>query len=77
MTIGRTTINIRTHYLIWHGNILQKKINKRKLSTGGGQFIAYADDIVVVAKARRVMKNIIKEIIEQIAQMGLKLNEEK
>lgn len=56
---------------------ITKKINKGNLRTGGGQIIAYADDIVIMAKNRSITKKMLEEIADKGEKIGLRINEEK
>lgn len=53
-----------------------RNVNKRTLRTGGGQIVAYADDVVIMTKRREIMKNI-EEIVHEGEKIGLKINETK
>lgn len=54
-----------------------RKINRGNIRTGGGQLIAYADDIVIVAKTRSILKKMLEEIITVGEEFGLAINENK
>lgn len=69
-SLSATLFNLALEYVV-------RKINKGTLRTKGGQIIAYADDIVLVTKRRRIMKDMINEIIEEGKEIGLRLNEDK
>lgn len=69
-SLSALLFNIALEYVL-------RNISKGTLRTRGGQLIAYADDIVLVTKNRRIMKEMLLEIVEEGAKMGLKLNENK
>lgn len=54
-----------------------RKVNKGTLRARGGQVIAYADDIVVIAKRREILSEMVEEIVNEGNKVGLKINENK
>ncbi|CAG9829791.1 unnamed protein product [Diabrotica balteata] len=68
--LSTTLFNLALEYVL-------RNINKGNLRTRGGQIIAYADDIVIIAKNRKIMKEMLEEIREKGEVMGLRLNQEK
>ena len=68
--LSATLFNLALEYVV-------RKINTGTLRTRGGQIIAYADDIVLVTKRRKIMKDMLSEIIEEGKKIGLEINEDK
>ncbi|XP_056632297.1 uncharacterized protein LOC130442196 isoform X3 [Diorhabda sublineata] len=50
---------------------------RNKGESGGGQIIAYADNIVLVNKRKSIMETILKEIVTEGKRMSSKINENK
>src|SRR3978361_1936150 len=69
-SLSATLFNLALEYVT-------RNINKGTVRTRGGQLVAYADDIVLITKRRRTMKEMLEEITEEGGKMGLKLNEDK
>lgn len=69
-TISAIIFNIALEYVT-------RKINKGTLRTRGGQLIGYADDVVILAKRRDIMVEMLQEIITEGKKMGLEINKQK
>ena len=69
--LSATLFNLALEY------VLRKVSKKGTLRTRGEQIIAYADDIAVITKRRQIMKDILKDIDKEGAELGLRINNEK
>lgn len=69
-SLSATLFNLALEYVV-------RKFNKGTLRTREGQIIAYADDIVLITKNRRIMENMLEELITKGEEMGLIINQEK
>lgn len=50
---------------------------KGTLRTKGAQVVAYADDILIMAKQRSILEKLLTEIEREGESMGLKINMDK
>lgn len=52
-------------------------MNKGTLRNRGGQIVAYADDVVIMAKRRDILTQMVEELIQEGKTVGLSINENK
>src|SRR3978361_2577824 len=62
-SLSATLFNLALEYVT-------RNINKGTVRTRGGQLVAYADDIVLITKRRRTMKEMLEEITEEGGRWG-------
>lgn len=68
--LSATLFNMSIEYIT-------RKINKGTLRTRGGQLLAYADDLVLMAKRRDILTNMVDELITEGQKVGLRINKDK
>lgn len=47
------------------------------MRTRGGQLVTYADDVVLIAKQRRIMEKILEDMVTEWQKLGLKISKAK
>lgn len=68
--LSATLFNLSLEYVM-------RKVQKGNLRSGGQQIIAYADDIVIITKSRKILEDALQEIAVEGKKTGLQINENK